>query len=222
MRKFLAFSALFLIFGCGDSDSPSGPEQGGGDAAYYPLAVGNQWIYDRAGQMTISGVQMATVNGMNITDITGTITHELGFDVYVQETHMTDTTEFVGETLITDSTFTTYMRITDQGLYSYVNLFGADSAGFVPFPLEVGATWQFSDDPPMTAEILSMTETVNVPAGSFQNCLEVRMTWVEDGNTVQNDTYFAPNVGRVKNVYTQSYQTLVTTVTAELLSYSVQ
>ncbi len=222
MKYMLIITMFLVVFGCGDGDTPSGPEQGGGDSAYYPLAVGNQWVYDRAGQMTISGIQMATINGMNVTDITGTVTHDLGFDVFVQEHSMTDTTEFVGETLITDSTFTTYMRLTDQGLYSYVNLAQADSVGFVPFPLTVGATWQFSEDPPMTAEILSLTATVTVPAGSFDNCLELRTTWIESGNTLQNDTYFAPDVGRVKNVYTQSYETLVTTVTAELLSYTVQ
>jgi len=221
--KYLSIVSIFLlVFSCGDSDSPSGPEQGGGDSAYYPLAVGNQWVYDRAGQMTISGVQIATVSGMNVIDITGTVSHELGFDVFVQENAIDDTTEFVGETLIVDSTFTTYVRITDQGFYSYVNLTQADSIGFVPFPLTVGATWQFSEDPPMTAEILSLTATVAVPAGSFENCLELRTTWIESGNTLQNDTYFAPNMGRVKNVYTQSYETVVTTVTSELLSYTVQ
>lgn len=219
---FITLSGLMLVFGCGDSGSPSGPEQGGGDAAYYPLAVGNQWVYDRSGQMTIAGIQMATINGMNVTDITGTVTHELGFDVYVQENAIDDTTEFVGETLIVDSTFTTYMRITDQGFYSYVSLFGSDSVGFVPFPLQVGATWQFSDDPPMTAEILSLTETVTVPAGTFENCLELRTTWIESGNTLENTTDFAPNVGRVRNVYVQSYETLVTTVTSDLMSYSVE
>ncbi len=221
MNKVLcSIAMLSLVLACGDS-SPSGPGQGGGDAAYYPLSVGNQWVYDRSGQMTIAGVQVATINGMNVTEITGKVNHGLGFEVYQQETSIDDTTEFVGETLIVDSTFTTYVRITDEGFYSYVNLTDADSLVFVPFPLTVGATWQFSQDPPITAEILSLTSEVTVPAGSFDNCLEIRTTWSESGNIVQNDTYFAPNVGRVKNVYLQTYETVVTTVTSELLSYSV-
>jgi hypothetical protein len=219
-KVFCSIAALSLVLACGDS-SPSGPGQGGGDAAYYPLSVGNQWVYDRSGQMTIAGVQVATINGMNVTEITGKVSHTLGFEVYQQETSMDDTTEFVGETLIVDSTFTTYVRITDEGFYSYVNLTDADSLVFVPFPLTVGATWQFSQDPPMTAEILSLTAEVTVPAGSFDDCLEIRTTWSESGNIVQNDTYFAPNVGRIKNVYMQTYETVVTTVTSELLSYSV-
>ena len=223
MKRFLCIaSGLLLVFACGDGDSPSGPGQGGGDAAYYPLSVGNQWVYDRSGQMTAAGIPVAAISGMNVTDITGTVTHELGFDVYVQENAIDDTTVIYQDTLFIDSTFTTYMRITDEGFYSYVNLAGADSAGFVPFPLVVGATWQFSDDPPMTAEILSLSETVTVPAGSFENCLELRTTWIESGNTLENVTDFAPNVGRVRNVYTQSFEALVTTVTSELLSYSIE
>lgn len=222
MKKYFAVvSLLFLVFGCGD-DSPAGPGQGGGDDAYYPLAVGNQWVYGRTGQITVSAIPMATISGMNVTDITGTVAHSLGFDLYVEEISMNDTTEFVGETLIVDTTFTQYVRLTDQGFYSYINLTGTDSLVFIPFPLQVGATWQLSADPPVTAEILSLTGSVTVPAGTFENCLEMRTTWIESGNIVQNDTQFAPNVGRVKNVYTQSYQTLVTEITSELLSYSIK
>ena len=103
-----------------------------------------------------------------------------------------------------------------------MSLAGSDSVGFVPFPLEVGATWQFSDEPPMTGEILSLSETVTVPAGTFENCLEMKLTWVDpSGGTLINVTNFAPNVGRVRNVFTLSYGTMVTTVTSVLMSYSV-
>lgn len=220
MKRILCAAAIIMLFGCGDN-SPSGPGFGGEDSAYYPLAVGNQWVYHRNGSMTVSGIQTTTISGMNVTDITGTVSHELGFDVYVQEYDTSDTLTTAGQTLVVDTTYTTYVRVTDQGFYSYATLFGSDSTGFVPFPLVVGATWQFSDDPPMTAEILSLTESVSVPAGTFENCLELRTTWIEGGNTVVNTTAFAPNVGNVKNTYVQSYGALVTTVTNELLSYSV-
>ncbi len=222
MRRILrALAVMALVFACGDGDSPSGPGQGGEDSAYYPLSVGNQWVYDRSGTMEVAGIQTGTLNGENICDITGEVTHELGFDVYVQEYSIADTLESAGQTLVIDSTYTTYMRLTDQGLYSYVSLAGGDSVSFVPFPLQVGATWQFSENPPMTAEIVSLTETVTVPAGTFENCLELRVWWIESGSTLENVSSFAPDVGRVKNVYTYSYQNLVTTIESELLSYSV-
>lgn len=211
---------LGLLIGCGDSTSPSGP-QSGSDSAYYPLSVGNQWVYNRSGSISVAGISISTISGENITDITGQVSHGEGFQVYVQENDMSDTIETAGQVVVLDSTFTTYMNITDAGLHSYVSLAGSDSVGFVPFPLEVGATWQFSENPPMTGEILSLTETVNVPGGTFQNCLEMKLTWVEAGNTVINVTAFAPNVGRVRNVFTQSYGTMVTTVTSVLMSYSV-
>jgi len=221
MLRTLCIAALFFVLsGCG-SDSPSGPGQGAGDAAYYPLSVGNQWIYDRDGGITVGGITTTTISGMEVTEITGMVPHGLGFDVYVQDYSITDTIETIGQTMIVDTTYTTYVRITDQGFYSYGNLFESDSSGFVPFPLQVGATWQFSENPPMTAEILSLSESVTVPAGSFDNCLELRLFWIESGNTLENVTDFAPNVGRVRNVYTQSYEAVVTTVTTELMSYSV-
>ncbi len=213
--------AGFLISGCGDDD-PSGPETGGEDAAYYPLAVGNQWVYERNGSLSVGGIQLTTIYGMNITDITGTVTHESGFEMYVQEYHMSDTLETTGQFVYLDSTYTTYVRVTDEGFYSYVSLFGSDSVSVVPFPLQVGATWQLSEDPPITAEILSLTETVSVPAGTFDNCLEMRTVWVESGLTVENVTDFAPNTGRVRNEYTQTYESYVTTLVSELVSSSLQ
>ncbi len=61
MRKILcALAVMVLVFACGDDDSPSGPEQGGEDSAYYPLSVGNQWVYDRSGTMEVAGFQTGT------------------------------------------------------------------------------------------------------------------------------------------------------------------
>ena len=222
MKKYIVTVLILgLTIGCGDSTSPSGP-QAGSDSAYYPLSVGNQWVYSRSGSVSVAGISFSTISGENITDITGQVSHGDGFLVYVQENDMSDTIDTAGQVVVLDSTFTTYMNITDAGLYSYVSLAGADSVGFVPFPLEVGATWQFSDEPPMTGEILSLSETVAVPGGTFESCLEMKLTWVDaTGLTVINVTDFAPNVGRVRNVYTQTYGTMVTTIISVLMSYSV-
>jgi uncharacterized protein YceK len=221
MKKVIVvFAVLALVSGCGNSGSPADP-QSESDASYYPLSVGNQWVYDRSGTMTVAGIQTGTVNGANVTDITDQVPHSSGFNVYVQEINLCDTLETAGQTIISDSTYTTYLRVADEGFFSYLSLIVSDSASFVPFPLQVGATWQFSQDPPITGEILSLSETVSVPAGTFDDCLEIRFSWIEDGQTVQNTSDFAPCVGRVRNVYIQSYEAVVTTLTEVLLSYSV-
>lgn len=222
MKKLILMSIVVIFWlatGCGDN-SPSGPSTAS-DAAYYPLAVGNQWVYDKEGTISVSGITTGTISGSEVTDITDKVPHSSGFDVFVQETSLCDTIEMAGQTFITDTTYTTYMNVTDEGLHIYTSLTDLDSVSVVPFPLEVGLTWQFSENPPMTAEILSLTETVNVPAGTFENCMELKLTWVEQGNTVENITDFAPDVGKVKNVYTQSYPPEVMTVTSQLMSYSV-
>ena len=222
MKKLILTSMvviLALASGCGDK-TPSGPPTGS-DAAYYPLSVGNQWVYDKDGTISISGVTAGTISGSEVTDITDKVPHSGGFDVFVQEMCLSDTLEMGGQTFITDTTYTTYMNVTDEGLHIYTNLTDPDSVSIVPFPLEVGLTWQFSENPPMTAEILSLTETVNVPAGTFENCMELKLTWMEQGNTVENITDYAPNVGKVKNVFTQSSPPEEVTVTSVLMSYSV-
>ncbi|MCK5786498.1 MAG: hypothetical protein KAH54_08055 [Candidatus Sabulitectum sp.] len=222
MKKIILIGTVIILglaSGCGDK-TPSGPSSGS-DAAYYPLSVGNQWVYDKAGTMSVSGIVTGTITGSEVTDITDKVSHASGFDVFVQAVSVSDTLEMAGQIFITDTTYTTYMNITDEGLHVYTNLTGTDSTSIVPFPLEVGLTWQFSEDPPMTGEILSLTETVNVPAGTFENCLEMKLIWIEQGNTVETVTDFAPNVGKVKYVYTQSYSAEVITITSVLMSYSV-
>jgi len=111
---------LGLIIGCGDSTSPSGP-QSVSDSAYYPLSVGNQWVYNRSGSTSAAGIPISTISGENITDITGQVSHGEGFQVYAQENDMSDTTDTAGQVVVLDSTYTTYMNITDAGISRKLN-----------------------------------------------------------------------------------------------------
>ena len=73
----------------------------------------------------------------------------------------------------------------------------------------------------MTATVLSTSANVTVSAGTFENCIEIQLTWIQGGNTVSNTTDSARNVGQVRNVFVQSAGNMVTTITQELESYSV-
>lgn len=221
MRKllFLLMVGILLLLSCDDSN-PIGSSTGE-DAKYYPLAVGNEWVYGRDGTMFLSGTQIATITGVCTTEITGTATHSDKFEVFVQEYAVTDTIEMYGDTVITDSTFTTYVRVTDDGLYGYAHLTDSDSSWVIPFPLQNGATWDFSSEPPMTASILTMSASVTVIAGYFENCLEMQLIWSDSGNMVINTSDFAKNIGKLRNVYVQSYQSSTTTITDDLESYTI-
>ncbi len=221
MKKlcFLLIIGILISLACEDSNPIE--SSNGEDAKYYPLAVGNEWVYGRDGTMSLSGTQIATITGACTTEITGTSTHSDEFEVFIQEYTVTDTIAMYGDTIYTDSTFTTYVRVTDDGLYGYAHLTDTDSSWVIPFPLQNGATWDFSDDPPMTASILSMSANVTVTAGSFDNCLEMQLIWSDSGNIVTSTSDFAKNIGKLRNVYVQSYQSSTTTITDDLESYTI-
>jgi len=70
----------------------------------------------------------------------------------------------------------------------------------MPAHPKVGAQFQPENVPGITTEddeVLSISETVRVPAGRFRNCLKVQET-LSDG-TIEFK-YYAPNVGVIKEV----------------------
>ena len=89
--KNLIIAAVFIltVLSCGTSD-PIGPSPSG-DAEFYPMTVGNQWVYGRTGTVMDGGTLIGTRTGSCTLEITGTETHSEGFDVFVQENEVTDT-----------------------------------------------------------------------------------------------------------------------------------
>ncbi len=70
----------------------------------------------------------------------------------------------------------------------------------LPARLKVGQKFYSENVPNLTTEedeIISISETVSVPAGTFRNCVKVREK-LSDGKT--EFKYYAPNVGVVKEV----------------------
>ena len=219
--KKLTISAAFilLILSCGTSD-PTGSTPSS-DAEFYPMTVGNQWIYGRTGTIMDGGALTCTITGSCALEITGTETHSEGFDVFVQENEVTDTLIIGSQVMIIDTTFTSYLRITDDGIFGYPHLTDTDSSYTIPFPIVSGTVWNFSEEPPMTGTILSTSVDVTVSAGTFEDCIEIQLAWIQGGNTVSNTMDSARNVGKVRNVFIQSAGTMVTTITEELESYTV-
>lgn len=214
MRIRICIAVLFaaaLFLACGDD--PFNPGQND-DSRYYPLAVGNTWSYTRFGTYNIDSLSY-TVVGSSTVSITGTAEHSGGFQVFVEETMVSDTIQGL---MVVESTDTSYIRVTDGGFFGYPDLSSADSSWTVPFPIIAGMVWAFRTEPAVTGEILSLTAEVSVPAGNFQDCLEMRTTWIEGGNVV-NTSDFAPDVGMVRNVYSQGAGGYTTEVTSRLSSY---
>ena len=91
----------------------------------------------------------------------------------------------------------TLARIRDDGIWLYGDSTMQDSTWWVRFPLEPGSSWTSHVDPEMVSEVISMTEQIEVPDGTFENVLHVRATYVEVAAQVVWDYYFAPNVGNI-------------------------
>jgi hypothetical protein len=204
-----------LVSGCGSNGGPFNPGQND-DARFYPLAVGNTWEYTRYGTFNIDSLSY-TISGASTVTITGTADHSGGFQVFVEETMVSDT---ILGLFIETAIDTSYIRVTGSGLHGYPSLLSTDSSWTVPFPLITGMVWPFSTEPPMTGELLSQSETVTVPAGTFQDCLEMRIIWIEGGNVV-NTSNFAPNVGMVRNIYSQGTAQFLVNITTRLASYQL-
>lgn len=220
MKKiFLLFAAFTLVLATGCGDDASGPDES--DEDFYPLSVGNQWNYDRNGTIKISGASVGTITGASVTEITGTDTHTENFDVFVQVTSTSDTTVMYGQTTYADFLDTLFVRVTTEGFFAYQHLDDTDSMFVVPFPLYEGSTWQFCQAPPITAEILSMDVDVTVPAGSFESCMEMQTTMLAGLDIVTTAADFARNVGRLNDVCTITADIILTTVTEELISFTV-
>ncbi len=216
--KVLVHAAVLTILAmsvsCGDDD-PFNPGQND-DSRYYPLAVGNTWNYSRIGSFNVDSLSY-TVTGASTVRILGTAEHSGGFEVFLEETVVADTIQ--GLTVI-NSIDTSYIRVTTEGFFGYPGLGSADSSWTVPFPLVSGMVWMFQTEPEVTGEILSLSATVTVPGGTFDECAEMRTTWLEGGNLV-NTTDYAPNVGMVRNVYSQGAGQFTTEVTSRLTGYQL-
>lgn len=213
--KTALVSVFVLLISCGDSGGPFDPGQGN-DARFFPLAVGNTWEYTRYGTYNIEN-KSYTVTGASVVSIIGIAAHSGGFDVFIEESAVNDT---IMGLMIQSTVDTCYIRLASNGFHGYPSLASTDSSWVVPFPLIAGMVWPFSTNPPMTGELLSMDETVTVPAGTFQNCFEMRTLWIEGGNLTSNSS-FAPNVGLVKNVYSQGVEQISVNITSRLSDYQL-
>lgn len=191
---------------------------------YYPLNIGNKWIYKDKDNNTI------------ISDIVDTI-DVMGTKVFVKQT---TTSGFEGAVNFS------YVAKSDKGIEQYA--LGGASAGddtiiFSPtlliyrFPLIPGETWEvefevklpdgyFVGNGKAIYEVTS-EEDLTVPAGPFHNVFRVKedFSWELLGQKLDHtisQQWLAPNVGVVKfiNEQTRGNETFITEAT--LQSYTLK
>ena len=191
----LVLSVFIILAGCWDSDDDDdngGTPSNGGTSSiymgsdYYPLDVGNRWVYN-----------LGTVEVVNETY---TFTDGTGQRMSNWDLVCTEKDAFIAESEHGIVVCGFYHREDDQ--YYDIDYVGVQP----PFVLlakemEVGDSWDLnsiSGDFTLTFTFTGL-ETVTVPAGTFTDCLKIEFFLDEDPTTYFRGVYhYAKDVGIVK------------------------
>lgn len=189
-RRILIFFvlSLFLFSGCASpTPTPNPTPVPPGDdkpkvsiTEYLPLKEGNKWSYEGIGNEFASYTQEVThekKNKYQVVVYSGTVTanrYEVTEDSIL---HTYKEHEYYDDKSILDSPD---------------NL----DATLLKLPFEVGADWVSEEN---SYEIFSINSTVQVPAGTFTDCLVVKITYKDSGNS--SFQYYKKGVGMVKSEY---------------------
>jgi hypothetical protein len=196
MKKQLAVVAGVLGFMLSLSACSKPP------ATYYPLGEGRTWKYQiavttssgetRAGELTVSNLAARELKGKRVTP-----------QKYEMEIHGQPHTmiQYAAEDL--------------YGVFIYAQQEANDvepkisSTTFYTLkaPLKVGSSWDATVDSPGGAQVsakatvMSIDEVVDVPAGTFRDCVKVRTAaTIAGGKEVEVFSWYAPSVGQVKTI----------------------
>jgi hypothetical protein len=171
------FFAIILVLGWGLKE-PSLLYAEPPPAAYFPLAVGNRWVYESSESTNATPV----VESWEVTR-----QEENAFVLQIKQSYVT--AEEAEEFFVSSADG---IRRRDRQTAS-AEAGGTEPRFFLKAPLTVGATW---NNPDGKYAVTAIDKTVTVPAGTFTNCVEVTH-WSASG-TVTTIALYAPGVGMVQ------------------------
>jgi len=197
MKKLFWFLPTILIIsfiGCEKGSTGPTLEYTIGD--YFPLAVGNEWVYE---------IKLYVDDSLESTD-TLTMT-------------ITEIQQWNGMTVYKESFINYYVYFEDE-LRIYLGFPSDTSIYFVLLkePLQEGNSWYFISgltDPSNIIEIEDVDINVSVPAGTFDNCIKVRLPFITPADWVW---FYALEVGLVKQVLKSTEEEITV---QELIEYEV-
>jgi uncharacterized protein DUF3108 len=201
---FVVVSLLLFCVSCSKNEN-----------SYFPLSKGYKWQYD---------VTLITRDGLSKQKY---ILNNLG------EGQLEGKPVYLRQSL--DDTIL-YYSVSDEGIYYLGNIdsqsieheFIEDIQLVIPKPLTVGTEWEQTTitkllkktgppqktvfeifaKVPLEVKVESLTETVTVAAGNFQNCMKITMSGFEFKNagnyigltmvSVEQTNWYAPGVGLIK------------------------
>jgi hypothetical protein len=200
--KTLILAILFSIFvvGCGDVGTN-----------YFPLSVGNIWTYTITTthiDSTINPESTWTSTDTQVVEITAETELDDGTDVfkivtttstYIETLYYQETGDYIGY----------YYDKSQEGYYYNV----------LDLPIEEGKTWTAYTSPfrmMITALVLGK-DAVQVPAGNYDDCWEIRYT-PHPGSSDTTFAYYAENIGKIKHLLISHAYMAVSTTLIELES----
>ena len=166
---------------------------------YYPNFVGNTWTLrsaDPLEETVVTVTETAFISGREVNVLERRTQHGGTDKMYIF-------TESDGVKMV--------RSIVNNGLLGVLTFDYDPPEEFLPIPLEVGATWEITQDTKIqdfkvqmkiNASVLAK-EDVTVPAGTFRNCLKIRQEYsIKAILNISLEMYMwlAPNIGLVKEV----------------------
>ncbi len=144
---------------------------------YFPLAIGNRWVYE-------SGEHSGASSVVESWEVMRQEQNAFVLQITLDNDNLSSVEEFFVPTPtgIGHLTHPPHSQGTEDGEPLFV----------LRAPLTVGATWDNEDG---RYEVTAVQKTVTVPAGTFQNCVEV--THHSKSGRVTIVTLYAPGVGVV-------------------------
>ncbi len=177
MDKRHLFSFI-VVLGCGLRGFGGLHAEPAGPADYFPLAIGNRWIYESS-----EGTEAAPA--LEAWEVIRQ--EETNFVLRIKQPYVTS--ESVEE-LVAASADGVSSLSREAGDH---NTQDTASQFFLKSPLTPGATWKNGGG---RYAITAIDETVTVPAGTFTNCVEVTR-WSTAGTATVISLY-APGIGMVQ------------------------
>lgn len=220
--KLIPLGAVVLastfLGGCGDDGT------GPGDTTpdWFPGGVGTYWHFETTGSVVQTSGDTLVITGVLNYDIVDDTTHSQGFAVLEMYTYQstTFTPQSGGDSLTVTETDTLFVHLTESVLEVFGELSGSDPDIMLQLPLEIGDTWFLNPLEEDLLEVMSLSEQVTVPTGTYSDCALVQTTPVEGDGPYLN-RFYAEGVGPVLFIYHGVEEFQVIDYSCELTDYSL-
>jgi hypothetical protein len=180
MRRLLRILVLVLV---GTTAGCSGRPPG---AEYFWLSPGARITYDMKILAPLTGVIQGTA-----------IFREDGTTTIAGQTYHKSVVTFDG--VPGAESETSYERLGKDGIYSRKSV---DASGEevleIPLPPDVGRNWSYGRDDLKLDNTIAAIEDVDTPEATYRKCLKVVGTGTKGGTSVRTLSYYAPQVGLIK------------------------